>query len=303
LRLDGILKRLNDGQINSTGQTEGSKIGFWGAFESSEMEEAYREHHRRRKTLQAFVAVAFGMVISLLYIPTDYRLLGTAPERQVLLAARIAFAVVSVVVLVLLRRGLRPTTMDRMLLVWMLLGSALTLLIGSTRVSIHFLGYAFTVIIELFLIYIVVPVRLPFQAGVALCTAIGDAILLFFGGVQIDSVSRRTIIAGYGLANLMGAFSSWSLHHLKREQYAALKRESVLRSGLETAIAEIRTLEGIVPICAHCKSIRNDEGYWQQVEVYVRDNTHAEFSHGICPTCAQKHYGDLLKARQEGPAA
>ena len=62
---------------------------------------------------------------------------------------------------------------------------------------------------------------------------------------------------------------------------------------LERAQKEIKTLRGIVPICASCKKIRDDDGYWQQVEVYVREHSEAEFSHGICPDCLKKHYPDL----------
>jgi PAS domain S-box-containing protein len=51
---------------------------------------------------------------------------------------------------------------------------------------------------------------------------------------------------------------------------------------------EIRTLRGILPICSSCKKIRDDKGYWQQVEVYVRDHTYANFSHSYCPECAEK---------------
>jgi PAS domain S-box-containing protein len=55
---------------------------------------------------------------------------------------------------------------------------------------------------------------------------------------------------------------------------------------LRDALNHIKTLRGVVPICAWCKKIRDDEGYWKQLESYVRDHTEAEFSHGICPTCA-----------------
>jgi two-component system, response regulator PdtaR len=68
-----------------------------------------------------------------------------------------------------------------------------------------------------------------------------------------------------------------------------------LNTELQEALAEIRTLKGILPICATCKKIRDDEGYWHQVEVYVRDHSDAEFSHGICPDCLKKFYADLPK--------
>jgi len=65
---------------------------------------------------------------------------------------------------------------------------------------------------------------------------------------------------------------------------------------LRLALEQIKTLRGIVPICANCKKIRNDEGYWQQVEIYVRDHTEAEFTHGICPECIQTLYPALCSA-------
>jgi phosphoserine phosphatase RsbU/P len=64
---------------------------------------------------------------------------------------------------------------------------------------------------------------------------------------------------------------------------------------LHQALDQVKTLRGIVPICASCKKIRNDAGYWQQVEVYVRDHTEAEFSHDICPECMKKLYPEYCK--------
>ncbi|MDA8124243.1 MAG: response regulator transcription factor [Deltaproteobacteria bacterium] len=62
---------------------------------------------------------------------------------------------------------------------------------------------------------------------------------------------------------------------------------------LHRALDQIKTLRGIVPICANCKKIRDDQGYWSQVEVYVRDHTEAEFSHSICPECMKRLYPEL----------
>lgn len=62
---------------------------------------------------------------------------------------------------------------------------------------------------------------------------------------------------------------------------------------LEKALAEIKTLRGILPICANCKKIRDDEGYWNQIEVYIRDHSDAEFSHSICPECLRNHYPEF----------
>ena len=64
---------------------------------------------------------------------------------------------------------------------------------------------------------------------------------------------------------------------------------------LQNALAEIKTLRGILPICSYCKKIRDDEGYWNQVDAYIKKHTKAEFTHGICPECAKKHFAELFE--------
>jgi len=66
-----------------------------------------------------------------------------------------------------------------------------------------------------------------------------------------------------------------------------------LHAELQEAFDNIKTLRGLLPICAHCKKIRDDEGYWNQIEVYIRDHSDAKFSHSICPDCAEELYPDL----------
>lgn len=67
------------------------------------------------------------------------------------------------------------------------------------------------------------------------------------------------------------------------------EREKLI-AELQTALEEIKTLQGILPICSFCKDIRNDEGYWERVDAYITRHTDVDFSHGICPPCLKKHY-------------
>ena len=62
---------------------------------------------------------------------------------------------------------------------------------------------------------------------------------------------------------------------------------------LQKALSEIKTLSGLLPICSHCKKIRDDKGYWNQIEGYLQDHSELELSHGICPDCAEKYYPDM----------
>jgi methyl-accepting chemotaxis protein len=79
------------------------------------------------------------------------------------------------------------------------------------------------------------------------------------------------------------------IEEINERKKAEVEREKVINE-LQQALAEIKTLRGIVPICSFCKQIRDDKGYWNQVESYIREHTEAEFSHGICPKCMAKHY-------------
>ncbi len=67
------------------------------------------------------------------------------------------------------------------------------------------------------------------------------------------------------------------------------EREELVVS-LTEALANVKTLSGLLPICASCKKIRDDKGYWNQIENYIRDHTEAEFSHSICPECKKRIY-------------
>lgn len=71
------------------------------------------------------------------------------------------------------------------------------------------------------------------------------------------------------------------------------ERERMI-AQLQQAVAEVKTLTGLLPICASCKKIRDDNGYWQQVEYYIGQRTGAEFSHGICPECARRLYPEVM---------
>ncbi len=70
------------------------------------------------------------------------------------------------------------------------------------------------------------------------------------------------------------------------------EREKLI-SALNEEFAKVKKLSGLLPICSHCKKIRDDSGYWNSVEVYIERHSEAEFSHGICRECAKKYYPDM----------
>jgi len=80
-------------------------------------------------------------------------------------------------------------------------------------------------------------------------------------------------------------------------QKKAEEEKERLIQALQEALSQVKTLQGLLPICASCKKIKNDKGYWEQIEVYIREHSEADFSHGICPECAEKLYPEYYKKR------
>ena len=79
--------------------------------------------------------------------------------------------------------------------------------------------------------------------------------------------------------------------HISRRRQAEQQKDKLIEQ-LKNAIDEVKTLQGIIPICSSCKSIRDDKGYWQKVESYIQNHSDAVFSHGLCNDCIRKNYPD-----------
>jgi PAS domain S-box-containing protein len=84
---------------------------------------------------------------------------------------------------------------------------------------------------------------------------------------------------------------------ITERKLAALEREQLL-SELQQALANVKTLSGLLPICANCKKIRDDKGYWNQIESYISEHSEAVFSHGICPECTKQLYPDFYNRKK-----
>ncbi|MCG6534924.1 MAG: hypothetical protein L7F78_09585 [Syntrophales bacterium LBB04] len=127
-------------------------------------------------------------------------------------------------------------------------------------------------------------------------------------GIIMSVVSTVTIISADLLAgkviqnyfidfwNLFVHFSFFTIvvYLIYQEKVSSDKNEMLI-VRLQKALDEVKTLSGLLPICSSCKKIRDDGGCWKQIELYISENTEAEFSHSICPECREKLYPGLAK--------
>jgi GAF domain-containing protein len=105
----------------------------------------------------------------------------------------------------------------------------------------------------------------------------------------VDFTSRDADIA-----TLFGALAAIALSNARN-----LDKLTSTLTNLEKALAEVKQLRGIIPICMHCKKIRDEKGYWNQLEAYIKEHSDSEFSHGICNDCLNKYYPEQAKKMRQ----
>jgi hypothetical protein len=91
-------------------------------------------------------------------------------------------------------------------------------------------------------------------------------------------------------------FAVWATAMLCIKRNKTEQQRKMILIEREKALDEIKILRGLLPICASCKKIKDDEGYWIQIEGYIKNHSEAEFTHGICPDCVEKLYPDFFNA-------
>ena len=113
-----------------------------------------------------------------------------------------------------------------------------------------------------------------------------------------STIKHRLAEGGYVADQTIPLLQNLGAELAERKRIEA-EREKLI-ADLQDALDSIKTLNGLLPICASCKKIRDDQGYWQQIESYIRDHSEAEFTHGLCPDCAEKAFSEIRKMK--GPA-
>jgi hypothetical protein len=273
-------------------ETDG-RILPWGRFASPALEDLFRRDYLRENGRTAAAGFAAAGLVILGLASADYQHHPATATFWRLFACRLALSLGLLLIGAGLYRGLRWQILDWLILGWFGLLAAVDFYVYATRPP-EFSATFFMTSTAVILAYTASRTPLVMQAAAAGLISAAD-VLAIYTIKNFDRGTVRAVLMTLAGANLIGFAIAWNLHHWSRNQFASLRREQRLREDLETALAEVRTLRGIIPICAHCKKIRNDDGFWQRVEVYVREHTQADFSHGICPECAETHFGEFLR--------
>jgi hypothetical protein len=131
----------------------------------------------------------------------------------------------------------------------------------------------------------------------------GEAVNLPVAYIHLSETFSRSLHFSSILIMFFGIISTVYIFSKSIKQHEE-SLEKVIRD-LEKAMSEIKTLKGLIPICASCKKIRDDKGFWNQLETHIQKHSHAQFSHGLCPDCQETLYGsedwyiDMKKQNQQ----
>jgi len=254
------------------------RIGFFAAFASPAAEAAFRRHYLPEdRSLCGFIVLAGVFRVGLAILAGPH-----TPDP--VLAARLLFLPLSGLVFVALRRAATPGAADRLFLGWGGLFAALFVygLAALPPAETAPLLMSFSFVLVAYCI-----TALPLVRVAPLAVAYSVAVL--WAARHADGTALRTAAVAHAAAAFFGVITSWRLNRRRREAYLGTAREARLRAGLEAAAAEIRTLRGMLCICAWCKRVRDEEAAWQPVEGYLENRTPARFTHGICPDCLESH--------------
>jgi transcriptional regulator with GAF, ATPase, and Fis domain len=123
-----------------------------------------------------------------------------------------------------------------------------------------------------------------------------DLGILVIDEVAFPDQKERYLNLSLSMAGVCGlAIENAKRYQIIRDAEDQLRTE---KEKLEKALSEVKTLSGLIPICSHCKKIRDDKGYWNQVEAYIQQHSDAKFSHGICRDCMQLHYAEYVQEKK-----
>lgn len=245
-----------------------------------------------RRMVSAVLAVS--LVPAVWYVRTDIALYGADWQHlRTRLATRGILIAICLVGFALMRSATTRERYSRVVLGLSLTMATFIVVINALRPKGATLPLR-TPLFNLFVMYGAMPNTLWKQAMAPLLVSAGLILLRLTwvtSGADGDIAGDILIVI---MINVAGVVMIRRRIELEDVVDVAYELEHDARVNADRALAELRTLRGIIPICAHCKQVRTDVGDWQLLERYVATHSDAEFSHGICPTCLGAHYAELF---------
>lgn len=257
-----------------------------------EIPHRFRQHYRDHDRGIYRIGIVLLTAPIVLFASSDYILFGTEGKFVPLIGARLAFVATTIgtITMVPRLRSIRAT--DLAVTVWCLLLCTLVFFINWTRPP-DYVQHSVVDVLILMTLYFLFPLPMPLQAIPPLIFTAGNILIIYTFKDPLTPMEANVLWITYILGNALGLYTAHRMQRYRWSHFRTLEEERALRAALEEALGNIKVLQGMLPICAHCKKVRDDQGYWTQIEQYIRANSDAQFTHGICPECIKEHYGEM----------
>lgn len=253
----------------------------FGHFEESDTEQRYQEKAKKNIRFVIQFCLTFFVLNSIFLIFSDLYILHYSIDNTVVIS-RLFYTAGSIFILLSLRYIKSPKVFNIYIFSFFIMTSYINYIVHLNNPKPE----DFTYTIELFIIlsfYLIFPIKLYLQA-------IGSFIytLTLYASLSKGALGQNffyQIIVLLITANVIGYFISRYMNIISRNLFLRLQNNIKIRTDLESTINDIKVIEGIIPICASCKKIRNDKGFWNEFDFHFSEITHAEFIDKTCPKC------------------
>lgn len=247
-----------------------------------ELETEYREFRRHEEGQSLTVAGVVVCVGILAFAAQDLKLVESAAIVGALLTGRLITVGLFIVAYFNSRGDKGHEVRDRWVTILAMSVVLLDFAAGLSRPEGFSGSRAFGPLIVV-LLYVTIPGPQRSLAAAAILESIGSLAASIQNGA--DATVVFSLVGAFAIANTLGLLAMARMNHWGRDQFKAFRSLQKTNKSLREARAEVRKLREIVPICASCKSVRDDKGFWQRVEVYIGHYSGGEISHGLCPDC------------------
>jgi hypothetical protein len=266
-------------------------ITWTGKIKDSLLEQEFRSQQQSDERTKARVICGLFSVITLIFLFNDHRLWGTSQTFWLLLVNRCVMVALNISIFFYLEKPRSTKAFDICWAIWLGMVVIHVFHVDQTRPP-GFIATTSIDILILFVFYLGVLIELKYQIlASTLFTVLGLGFR--FLDPRFGSAIMLQYTVAFVTANLVGGLAAWFVHRMMRQQFLSFKAEENMREKLENTMNELKTLQGLLPICADCKKIREDDGEWKRLEHYISEHSDAKFTHGLCPDCVTKYSRDI----------
>lgn len=254
------------------------KLGFY-----SKIPQEFYEQNLGRSKQYSIHGIILINIASLLFSISDYQIAANTPIYVELLATRLSFLLISLVIISKFRSNISFKIYSWLIVFWVTCLSLLNILIQQRMASDYLINFGVEVAM-LIAIFVLLKNTLSMQF---LASMIFISMTVYLNMTHKEFTSNLMLVMCLSFASfeVLGLIASNYIDRTNAELMQKVEEERKLKEALDKNINSMKRLKGLIPICSTCHKIKNDEGDWAQLEHYLQEHTDATFSHSICKDC------------------